>query len=288
MKWLFQSTPMKNLRYTFFALLIGLGNSCAQAQEPNLVLDPNDQTESVEEGLEIKVLSYNVHHCNPPSKPGLIDVDGIAKVILDAQADLVGLQEIDMNNERSGVHLDQVEKLAELTGMHYYFSKGIDYKGGAYGTAILSKYPISDMETVHLPEETGTERRTLSVLTVTFPNGKKVRFANTHLDFTSDGNALTQAQSITEYFNDEVNPIILVGDFNAEPGSMTISHLDEVFDRSCEQGCPPTIPVVNPRKTIDFIFYSSGLGIQTMLHEVIQEHYASDHLPIWAKLKLEL
>lgn len=275
---------MKNLRVAFLAFLIVLGNSCAQAQEPELVLDPDDETASVE-GLEIKVLSYNVHHCNPPSKPGLIDVDGIAKVILDAKADLVGLQEIDVKNERSGIHLDQAEKLAELTGMHYYFSKGIDYKEGAYGTAILSKFPISEMETIQLPEETGTERRTLSVLTAALPDGRKVRFGNTHLDFTSDGNALVQAQAITDYFDDEVNPIILVGDFNAEPGSRTISHLDEVFDRSCEQGCPPTIPVVNPRKTIDFIFYSSGLGIHTMLHEVIQEHYASDHLPIRAKLK---
>lgn len=276
---------MKKLRHSFLGLLIVLFHSCAQAQEPSVGIDPDQETE-VTEAFGLKVLSYNVHHCNPPSKPGLIDVDGIAKVILDSKADLVGLQEIDVNNERSGVHLDQAEKLAELTGMHFYFSKGIDYQGGAYGTAILSKYPISGMETIALPVETGTEQRTLSVLTAELPDGQNVRFANTHLDFTSDANALVQAQAITEYFKNEVKPIILVGDFNAEAGSMTIDHLDVVFDRTCEQGCPPTIPVVNPRKTIDFIFYSPRFGIKTMLHEVIQEHYASDHLPVWAKLKL--
>ena len=277
---------MKIVYYTFLAFLISLANSCAQAQDPEQALDPEQETESAE-GLEMRVLSYNVHHCNPPGKPGFIDVEGIAKVILDSKADLVGLQEIDVNNERSGLHLDQAKKLAELTGMHYYFSKGIDYKGGAYGTAILSKYPISDMKTIQLPVETGTEQRTLSMVSAVLPSGKKIRFANTHLDVTSDANALAQAQAITDYFTDEVNPVILVGDFNTEPGSKTISHLDSVFDRSCEQGCPPTIPVLNPKKTIDFIFYSSGSGIQPMLHEVIQEHYASDHLPVWAKLKLE-
>ncbi|WP_339750639.1 endonuclease/exonuclease/phosphatase family protein [Algoriphagus aquimarinus] len=275
---------MKNLRIGLSIFLISLFGACAQAQEPSVSTDPDEPIEA-NEGLEVKVLSYNVHHCNPPSNPGLIDVDGIAKVIMDSNADLVGLQEIDVNNERSGMHLNQAKKLAELTDMYYYFSKGIDYKGGEYGTAILSKYPISQMETIQLPEEPGSERRTLSVLTVDLPNGKKMRFGNTHLDFTSDENALAQAKAITTYFEAEELPVILVGDFNVESTSQTMAHLDKTFDRTCEQGCPATIPVVNPRKAIDFILYSSGMGIQTMFHEVIQEHYASDHLPVLAKLK---
>jgi endonuclease/exonuclease/phosphatase family metal-dependent hydrolase len=275
---------MKKLHYSIITVFIVLFYSCANAQEPLIKADPVEKPE-VTEGLELKVLSYNVHHCNPPSKPGLIDVDGIAKVIIASKADLVGLQEIDVNNERSGMHLDQAEKLAELTGMKFYFSKGLDYKGGGYGTAILSKYPISAMETIHLPEEAGTERRTLSVLTTELPDGKQVRFGNTHLDFTSDANALAQAKAITTYFEGEKLPVLLVGDFNVEESSLTMAHLDATFDRTCEQGCPNTIPVVNPRKAIDFIFYSPGFGIQTMIHEVIQEHYASDHLPVLAKLK---
>ncbi|MEB2775385.1 endonuclease/exonuclease/phosphatase family protein [Algoriphagus sp. D3-2-R+10] len=276
---------MKRLRFFTILLLTCLILSCAKAQDPAIESDPIQQPE-ITEGLDIKVLSYNVHHCNPPSKPGLIDVDGIAKVILDSNADLIGLQEIDVNNERSGMHLDQAAKLAELTEMKFYFSKGIDYKGGAYGTAILSKYPISEMETIHLPEEAGTERRTLSVLTVELPGEVPVRFGNIHLDFTSDTNALAQAKAITTYFEKEELPIILVGDFNVEASSMTMAHLDRTFDRTCEQGCPNTIPVVTPRKAIDFILYSKGFEIQTMFHEVIQEHYASDHLPVLAKLRL--
>ncbi|MEB2780459.1 endonuclease/exonuclease/phosphatase family protein [Algoriphagus sp. C2-6-M1] len=276
---------MQRLRLFTILLLTGLIYSCANAQESRIEKDPIDQL-NIQEGQEIKVLSYNVHHCNPPSKPGLIDVDGIAKVILDSNAELVGLQEIDVNNERSGMHLDQAAKLAELTGMKFYFSKGIDYRGGAYGTAILSKHPISEMETIPLPEEAGTERRILSVLTVTLPGDVQVRFGNIHLDFTSDTNTLAQAKAITTYFEKEELPIILVGDFNVEASSMTMAHLDETFDWTCEQGCPNTIPVVTPRKAIDFILYSKGFKIQTMLHEVIQEHYASDHLPVLAKLSL--
>ena len=275
---------MKKTPLFIAALLVFFLNSCANAQEPIIETDPIEEPE-IAEGLEIKVLSYNVHHCNPPSKPNLIDVEGIAQVINDSKADLVGLQEIDVNNERSGMNLDQAAKLAELTDMEFYFSKGIDYKGGAYGTAILSKFPISNMETIPLPQESGTEQRTLSILTVDLTEGKQLRFGNTHLDFTSDANALSQAKAITSHFEGEKLPIILVGDFNVEATSETVAHFDKTFDRTCEQGCPNTIPVVNPRKAIDFIMYSSGFGIQTMFHEVIQEHYASDHLPVLAKLR---
>lgn len=250
------------------------------------MVDSEDQPERVD-GLELKVLSYNVHHCNPPDKPGLIDLQGIAKVIIDTKAELVGLQEIDVNNERSGKHLNQAKKLAELTGMHYYFSKGIDYRGGGFGTAILSMYPISAMETFPLPEETGSERRILSIVSVELPTGKTIRFGNTHLDYTSDANALAQAKAITKYFEDETLPVVLVGDFNVEAESQTMAHLDKAFERTCEQGCPKTFPVVKANKTIDFIMYTQDIGIRTMAHEVIQEHFASDHLPVWAKLKFE-
>ena len=122
---------MKKPPFFIAALLILFLNSCANAQEPNIETDPIEKPE-ISEGLEIKVLSYNVHHCNPPSKPNLIDVVGIAQVIMDSKADLVGLQEIDVNNERSGMNLDQAAKLAELTDMELYFSKGIDYLQSIY------------------------------------------------------------------------------------------------------------------------------------------------------------
>lgn len=281
----FLSTHLKISTFCAVLLLFFLFCSCAIGQDSEREQDVSENLD-LQEGLEIKILSYNVHHCSPPSNPALIDVAGIARVIIDSKADLIGLQEIDVNNERSGVNLDQAAKLAELTGMNFYFSKGIDYKGGAYGTAILSRYPISEMETILLPQESGTEQRTLSVLTVSFESGHKLRFANTHLDFTSDSNALAQAKRITGYFEREKLPVILVGDFNVEESSQTMGHLDKTFNRTCEQGCPNTIPVVNPRKTIDFIMYSEGFGIQTIFHEVIQEHYASDHLPVFAKIRL--
>lgn len=232
---------------------------------------------------ELTIMSYNVRHCSPPSNPDLIDVEAIAKIINDSGAEIVGLQEIDVHNERSGKNLDQAAKLAQLTGMDFYFSKSIDYRGGAYGTAILSRYPVSDQQTVRLPKKEGTEQRTLSMVTVTLPGGKKIRVGNTHLDYTADENALAQAEVIVDSFKNEKVQVFLTGDFNVVQNSQTFRYLNKWFKSSCEVNCGPTIPADLPNKAIDFIFYSEPVKTEVRMHEVLYQPYASDHRPVLAK-----
>jgi endonuclease/exonuclease/phosphatase family metal-dependent hydrolase len=229
------------------------------------------------------VLSYNVRHCSPPAQPARIDVDKIAEIIRKSGADLVGLQEIDVHNERSGATLHQAKKLGELTGMYFYFSKAIDYRGGAYGSAILSKYPLSDTLTLPLPLAAGTEPRTLSLATAVLPSGKKVRIGNTHLDYTSDLNARAQAEKIIESLKHESMPVFLMGDFNVEQDSKTYALLRSQFRVSCEGKCPGTIPADKPTKTIDFIFYRAAPTFTFVRHAVLEEAEASDHRPVLAQ-----
>ena len=97
-------------------------------------------------------MSFNTQHClNYLTKR--IDFAVMAEAILTCDADVVGL------NEMRGLGTDieytaQVEKLAELTDMpYYYFAKAIDVKGkGPYGNGILSKKPILRAETVMIPD----------------------------------------------------------------------------------------------------------------------------------------
>lgn len=232
----------------------------------------------------LKVLAYNIHHANPPSRPGFIDIPAIARVISESGAELVALQEVDVYTERSGKDLHQAKALAEETGMHYYFFKSIDHQGGEYGNAILSKYPIEESKGYPLPFEEGTEPRAVIVVTVTLPSGERIKFASTHLDFSSDSIARMQAEKITEIFEDEALPVILAGDFNTTPDSETINHLDQHFTRTCREDCPPTIPVVNPHRVIDFIMFSPKNHFEVGTHKTINETYASDHLPVYAEL----
>ncbi len=125
-------------------------------------------------GTNLKILTYNIHHANPPSKPNVIDVAAIAKVINEQQPDLVALQEIDVHTDRSGKALNQAEEIARLTGMKFYFARAIDYAGGEYGVAILSKFPMEKMTNNPLPtaEGTGGEHRTLATaITFGFEGG---------------------------------------------------------------------------------------------------------------------
>lgn len=232
---------------------------------------------------EVKVLSYNIHHGNPPSKPDYIDLDAIAKVIKDSRAELVALQEVDVYTTRSGKASHQAEELGKLTDMEVFFSKGIDYQGGEYGTAILSKFPIIETQRHELPNLEGimSEPRTLAVATVEVM-GIKVKLANTHLDYTNAENNLLQVKKIMEIFNGETLPVIMAGDFNAVPESPSIRLLDEQFTRSCRQGCAYTSPQTNPVRTIDYIMASSDSNLEIVEHQVIDETYASDHRPVYA------
>lgn len=236
--------------------------------------------------IQIKVLTYNIHHANPPSKPDLIDLPAIAKVIIESKADIVGLQELDVHTERSGKDLDQAAELGKLTGMQHYFVKGIDYQGGEYGIAILSRFPIIKSDSLRLPmkEGIGGEPRVLAVITIEPARGKQITFANTHMDLKPETRVL-QARAIVDYLSDIQSPVIFCGDLNAKPGSDPVKIFDEHFTRSSiENGL--TIPQINPRSEIDFIMFKPSNRFKILKHEVINEPYASDHLPVLVELEL--
>lgn len=237
----------------------------------------------------LKVMSYNIHHANPPSVPGKIDLDAIAKAISDQNPDLVALQEVDVNTDRSG-KINEASMLALKLGMKgLFFAKAIDHEGGDYGVAILSKYPISESQIHRLPTQEGTkgEPRVLATVQVNLPGGKKIRFGSTHLDAQkSDTNRLLQVTEINKIAAQERLPFIIAGDLNATPESAVIKMFDTQFTRTC-QDCAFTIPVINPTKAIDFIAYSKGTDMEVVSHEVVPERYASDHLPIVSVLKFK-
>jgi len=238
----------------------------------------------------IRVMSYNIHHANPPSKAkeGTIDLDVIAKVIEQQHPDLVALQEVDVNTNRSG-KINEAVLLAQKLKMNFYFSKAINHDGGEYGVAILSRFPITNQQTFQLPKngDAKAEQRVLAVVTAQVERDVFIRFASTHLDAQkSDDNRILQANEINKITKGERLPLILAGDLNAVPGSETINILDTEFNRTCTN-CGFTIPVLKPNKTIDHIGFKKGRPFIVISNEVIPETYASDHLPILSVLQLK-
>lgn len=232
---------------------------------------------------QLRVMAYNIHHCNPPSKPGLSDLDAVAAAIKAQNPDLVALQEVDVNTARSGKN-NQAREIAKKLGMKYFFAKAIDHEGGDYGVAILSKYPLSETKINRLPTEASTkgEPRILATAKIRLPGGKLIRFGSTHLDAQKGPvNREMQIAEINRLAGEETLPFIIAGDFNATAGSTVINLLDEEFKRTCSN-CDPTIPVITPTKTIDFIAFRPGTAFKAISTRVIPERYASDHLPVMA------
>lgn len=232
----------------------------------------------------LKTLTYNIHHANPPSKPGIIDLPAIARVINDSGADLVALQEVDVRTERAGVESDQAAELGRLTGMHHHFVKAIDHQGGDYGVAILSRFPFTSTGGERLPMAEGVdgEPRVVAYATVEPVAGKPVLFASTHFDLKPE-TRLLQATRLAELFANATHPVIIGGDFNAVPDSEVIGLLDQHFTRS-EIPNGYTIPITNPNREIDFIMYRPANQLEVVHHAVIDEQYASDHLPVYVEL----
>ena len=82
----------------------------------------------------ITVLSYNIHH--GAGMDTILNLERIARVIKSESPDIVALQEVDINTERTG-KVNQIEVLGKLTNMNFAFGKSIDLLGGQYGNAIL-------------------------------------------------------------------------------------------------------------------------------------------------------
>lgn len=228
----------------------------------------------------LKVMTYNIHHGNPPAQSGVIDLKAIADVINNQAPDLVALQELDVLTRRAN-GVDEVKELAALTGMHPFFSKGIDFDGGEYGVAILSRFKINHTERFPLPSKEGlpAEARSLAVVNVNLPSGQRLDFACTHLDLKEE-HRLLQVAEINKILGSRKGTVILAGDFNFEATNPAMAILEQHFNRSCRENCDPTIPEVNPKEEIDFILLKKGSPLKVVSHQVLKNIIASDHLPV--------
>ena len=85
----------------------------------------------------LKVMTFNILH--GATTRGDFDLDAIAKVILEADPDIVALQEVDFKTKRAK-NYDLATELGWRTKMTPLFGKAMDYDGGEYGEGILSKH----------------------------------------------------------------------------------------------------------------------------------------------------
>jgi endonuclease/exonuclease/phosphatase family metal-dependent hydrolase len=224
---------------------------------------------------EIRVLTWNIHH--GAGMDGKTDLARIAKVISDHQPDVVMLQEVDKNCDRSG-KADQAAEIARLTQLKMVFGKAMDLQGGEYGQAILSRTDLADLKVHPLPSQ-GEPRIAVSATTDT-PLGR-ITVASVHLDYQDEARQNAQAQVCAAALLATPHPVILAGDFNAKPDSRTLANFAQAPWTVIPKAAPAlTHPASQPTTEIDYLVLR-GLRA-TREATVTAEATASDHRPVLA------
>lgn len=233
----------------------------------------------------IRVMTYNIHVGVGMDKK--LDLQRIADVINRERPDLVGLQEVDRGVERTE-RRDEIVELATLTRMKYAFAHNLNYQGGQYGVAILSRYPIGAIDHRMFLNKRETERRGMIRIEVKI-EGKAIHFLTTHLDYQFSDGRLFEAEQLLAKIRDIKGTLIVVGDFNEEPGGTTYKLMSTKFEDawSANREDHPgfSYPADKPTKRIDYIFFRSSDGVKAKRSWVV-ETLASDHIPVVADLEI--
>jgi len=237
----------------------------------------------------LRVLTYNIHHGEGTDQK--LDLERIARVIKAARPDLVALQEVDQYTRRTG-GVDQAARLGQLTGLHAAFGKAMDYQGGAYGLAVLSRWPLVEHNTHPLPADPGSEPRAVLATRVSpGGSGPEITLLVTHFDHRSDPTQrMKQSARLRELFGAAGSKqlMILAGDLNARPESPVLKELlATTWTDSADGQQFGTIPAGIPRSRIDYILYRPGNRWRVIETRALEEAIASDHRPVLAVLELE-
>lgn len=226
------------------------------------------------EAPALRVLCWNLHH--GVGEDGKLDLPRIANVIAAAKPDLVALQEVDVLCTRSG-KVDQAAELAKLTGMHGVFGKAMDFQGGGYGQAILSRFPIGETKVHALP---GKGEPRIAFEAQVSIGEKETRFISVHLDLDA-AQRLEQAKTLAQVLTAGEKPMILCGDFNDGPDSPALKEVSHALKPVPKRAPVLTCPAGKPVEEIDHMLVVRWVPTTEMV--VLPEAVASDHRPILAE-----
>jgi endonuclease/exonuclease/phosphatase family metal-dependent hydrolase len=261
----------------FSILLLAAVLSGTDARRPSITLSSSKKI--------LRVMTYNIHVGVGMDKK--LDLQRIADVINREHPDLVGLQEVDRGVKRTEGK-DEIAELAKMTEMHYAFAHNLDYQGGQYGVAILSRFPISAIDHRKYENRREAERRGMIRVEVDV-SGKTINFVTTHLDYQYEDGRLFEAEQMLKFLMDIKGPLIVVGDFNEEPSGgaykLMLTGFEDMWIRSRAEAAGLSFPADKPVKRIDYVFTRQSDRVKAKKAWVVNTP-ASDHIPVVVELEI--
>lgn len=228
----------------------------------------------------ILVASYNMHKAigtDRRRRP-----ERILEVLNELGADVVALQEADrrFGSRASAIPLDMIDAHSD------YKPVPLDTRSGSlgwHGNALLVKKDVEiiDRELVHLPslEPRGAVLADLKV------RGTDMRVVGMHLDLSGLWRR-RQAHAILGHLEQRAGdpPTVMMGDLNE--WSANRGCLRDFGERHRFADCGRSFHSRRPIAQLDRIMVSQGLEIvESGAHQSASARKASDHLPIWARLR---
>ena len=263
-------------------LLVSCGKE-TNDQTPNIIIPP------ARDVAYLKVMTYNI--AGAASSTGVRSLPDLAEVIKKADPDLVAIQEVDAFTTRNGKEVHLARDLAALCGMeHWFFAKAMDFHGGEYGDAILSKRPFKETEAYTLSGDWEGQRiETRSAARVTVEvGGRDIDFVSTHFDHTSDEKwRIPQASELVGILKERDLPVVVGGDLNCTPTSEPMKVLYQELLSPCKSNsCLGTF--VGSKNAIDHLMYRSNDVLILSSYGVYSwADRESDHFPVGAVFEVE-
>lgn len=220
----------------------------------------------------------------------------VVQALLEANADIIALQEIRLKIEQHTLLADALNQHNE----HHYQAHLCEdwYEPNILGNAFLARIPVIEHERIELPNGFRTAQRLLLER-----EGQAINIVNTHLQhkpYRNECIRLEQMNYILAWIKSYKTPFILVGDMNANPESETINFAKEHLQSAYEaiHGIEPDLTFPTPLRAeenmsprvIDYIFCDDNFVVEDC--ELIgtrpatddETLYISDHFGLVAEL----
>jgi len=260
---------------------------------------------------ELRIATYNIAHGRGLDagnwRGGGTDarvarLRDIARVLKEARADIVVLNEVDFRAAWSG-NVNQAELIAREAGFPYRveqrnFEIALPFFTLSWGNALLSRFPVADARVVDYPgyspwETIPAGKKRGALCTLKLSAGREVRVLAVHLEHRREDVRVASARVIEAIREESAIPLVCAGDFNSAPVGYPLAGRDSsgqsalslLLDgggfQTLPDGAPGaddfTFPSTRPDRVIDWVLLPADWRV--VWKQVLPVQH-SDHRPV--------
>ena len=257
----------------------GISRNYTQEQGPRFAVLNHPAPKTLNNGT-IKIVSYNIKFSKKVNEA----IETLSRYPELADADIICLQEMS---------LEAVHNIAQTLSYNYVYYPAVAHPitNDVFGNAVLSKWPVLDDRKVILPSQRKKQLQRIAVGANIKIGNREIMVYSVHFDiFITPFGRRTNVNRLILSMPPMIRHTIVAGDFN----SFTSISKNAIVNQMTSSGFNYITHGVgwthkqwytlNKKSSVDHIF---AKGFEKIQAGKIEDRAGSDHLPIWAVLKIE-